>query len=103
MHITTVDFADGNEPTQIVCGAPNVAAGQKVIVATLGTTLYDGDKEFCIKRSKLRGVVSNGMICAEDEIGVGTSTMASWCYPKTRPQVCPQHNTLASKATTSSK
>ena len=58
---------------QIVCGAPNVAKGQKVIVATLGTVLYDGDKEFKIKKSKLRGVESNGMICAEDEIGVGTS------------------------------
>jgi phenylalanyl-tRNA synthetase beta chain len=50
-----------------------VAAGQKVIVATLGTKLYDGDKEFCIKKSKLRGIESYGMICAEDEIGVGTS------------------------------
>jgi len=58
---------------QIVCGAPNVAAGQKVIVATVGTVLYDGDKEFVIKKSKLRGVESCGMICAEDEIGVGTS------------------------------
>ena len=56
-----------------MCGAPNVAAGQKVIVATLGTKLYDGDKEFVIKKSKLRGVESNGMICAEDEIGIGTS------------------------------
>jgi phenylalanyl-tRNA synthetase beta chain len=56
-----------------VCGAPNVAAGQKVIVADLGCVLYDGDKEFVIKKSKLRGVESNGMICAEDEIGVGTS------------------------------
>ena len=58
---------------QIVCGAANVAAGQKVIVATLGTKLYDGDQSFTIKKSKLRGVESNGMICAEDEIGVGTS------------------------------
>ncbi len=73
LHVTTVDLGDGNAPSQIVCGAPNVAAGQKVIVATLGTKLYDGDKEFVIKKSKLRGVESNGMICAEDEIGVGTS------------------------------
>ena len=73
LHVTTVDLGDGNEPSQIVCGAPNVAAGQKVIVATLGTKLYDGDSEFVIKKSKLRGVESNGMICAEDEIGVGTS------------------------------
>lgn len=72
LHITTVDLGDG-EATQIVCGAPNVAAGQTVIVATVGTTLYDGDKEFKIKKSKIRGVESLGMICAEDEIGVGTS------------------------------
>ena len=70
MHVCTVDL--GKEaPSQIVCGAPNVAAGQKVIVADLGCVLYDGDKEFKIKKSKLRGVESNGMICAEDEIGVG--------------------------------
>lgn len=72
LHVTTVDLGDGGEPQQIVCGAPNVAAGQKVIVATVGTKLYDGDKEFVIKKSKLRGTESFGMICAEDEIGVGT-------------------------------
>ncbi len=72
LHITTVDLGDG-QPTQIVCGAPNVAAGQTVVVATVGTVLYDGDKEFKIKKSKIRGVESFGMICAEDEIGVGTS------------------------------
>ncbi len=72
LHVTTVDLGKG-EPSQIVCGAPNVAAGQKVIVADLGCVLYDGDKEFVIKKSKLRGVESCGMICAEDEIGVGTS------------------------------
>lgn len=72
LHITTVDLGNG-EPTQIVCGAPNVAAGQTVVVATVGTVLYDGDKEFVIKKSKIRGTESNGMICAEDEIGVGTS------------------------------
>ena len=72
MHITTVDEGAG-VVEQIVCGAPNVAAGQKVIVAQLGCKLYDGDKEFVIKKSKLRGVESNGMICAEDEIGIGTS------------------------------
>lgn len=71
MHICTVDVAQG-EPLQIVCGAPNVAAGQKVIVAVIGTKLYDGDECFTIKRSKLRGVESMGMICAEDEIGIGT-------------------------------
>ena len=72
LHVTTVDLGHG-EPSQIVCGAPNVAAGQKVIVADLGCVLYDGDQEFVIKKSKLRGVESNGMICAEDEIGIGTS------------------------------
>ncbi len=70
MHITTVNIGEA-EPVQIVCGAANVAAGQKVIVATLGTKLYDGDECFTIKKSKLRGVESNGMICAEDEIGIG--------------------------------
>ena len=72
MHITTVNLGQG-DPVQIVCGAANVAAGQMVVVATLGTKLYDGDECFTIKKSKLRGVESNGMICAEDEIGIGTS------------------------------
>ena len=72
MHVCTVNLGSG-EPQQIVCGAPNVAAGQKVVVATIGTKLYDGDTSFTIKKSKLRGVDSYGMICAEDEIGVGTS------------------------------
>lgn len=72
LHITTVDLGNG-EPTQIVCGAPNVAPGQTVVVATVGTILYDGDKEFQIKKSKIRGVESFGMICAEDEIGIGQS------------------------------
>ena len=72
LHITTVDLGNG-EPTQIVCGAPNVAAGQTVVVATVGTTLYSGDEEFMIKKSKIRGTESFGMICAEDEIGVGNS------------------------------
>ena len=71
MHVTTVNLGSG-DPVQIVCGAPNVAAGQKVVVATLGTKLYDGDDCFTIKKSKLRGIESNGMICAEDEIGLGT-------------------------------
>ena len=72
LHITTVDLGLP-QPVQIVCGAPNVAAGQFVVVATVGTTLYDGDKEFKIKKSKIRGVESFGMICAEDEIGLGAS------------------------------
>ena len=72
LHITTVNVG-GETPLNIVCGAPNVAAGQKVIVATIGTILYNGDESFTIKKSKLRGVPSEGMICAEDEIGVGES------------------------------
>ncbi|WP_444366391.1 phenylalanine--tRNA ligase subunit beta [Prevotella sp.] len=84
LHITTVDLGKG-EPQQIVCGAPNVTAGQKVIVADLGCVLYDGDKEFVIKKSKLRGVESNGMICAEDEIGVGTSHDGIIVLPEDAP------------------
>jgi phenylalanyl-tRNA synthetase beta chain len=57
----------------IVCGAPNVAEGQKVVVATEGTKLYFGDKEITISKTKMRGEISEGMICAEDEIGLGTS------------------------------
>ncbi|MDR2919312.1 MAG: phenylalanine--tRNA ligase subunit beta [Tannerella sp.] len=72
LHVTTVNLGDGN-PVQIVCGAPNVAAGQKVVVATVGTKLYSDDDEFTIKKSKIRGEESYGMICAEDEIGIGTS------------------------------
>lgn len=84
LHVTTVDL--GREtPSQIVCGAPNVAAGQKVVVADLGCVLYDGDKEFVIKKSKLRGVESNGMICAEDEIGVGTSHDGIIVLPEDAP------------------
>ncbi|MDE6854404.1 MAG: phenylalanine--tRNA ligase subunit beta, partial [Muribaculaceae bacterium] len=74
LHITTVDLEGNGNPTQIVCGAPNVAAGQIVVVATVGTTLYTPEGEsFKIKKSKIRGVESFGMICAEDEIGVGSS------------------------------
>ncbi|MCG8578074.1 MAG: phenylalanine--tRNA ligase subunit beta [Flavobacteriales bacterium] len=73
LNVTTVDVASG-EPLQIVCGAPNVEAGQKVVVATPGCTLYpDPEKGFKIKKSKIRGVESNGMICAEDELGLGES------------------------------
>lgn len=74
LHITTVDLEGNGNPTQIVCGAPNVDAGQIVVVATVGTTLYAPDgSEFKIKKSKIRGVESFGMICAEDEIGIGNS------------------------------
>ena len=72
LHLTTVDVG-GDEPLKIVCGAPNVATGQMVVVAVIGAKLYDGDKEFVIKKSKIRGEESFGMICAEDEIGVGVS------------------------------
>ncbi len=73
LKITTVDLGDG-VPVQIVCGASNVAAGQKVPVATIGTVLYDKEGEsFTIKKGKIRGQESHGMICAEDEIGLGTS------------------------------
>lgn len=72
LHIAKVDVGS-DELLQIVCGAPNCRAGIKTIVATIGTKLYDGDNSFTIKRSKLRGVESFGMLCAEDEIGVGTS------------------------------
>lgn len=72
LRVTTVDLGDGNPPVQIVCGAPNVAAGQKVPVATIGTTLYDKEgNAFQIKKGKIRGEESHGMICAEDELGLG--------------------------------
>lgn len=84
LHITNVNVGNyeaqgsvtneaGDHILHIVCGAPNVAAGQKVIVATIGTVLYDGEEKFTIKRGKIRGEESLGMICAEDEIGVGAS------------------------------
>jgi len=72
LSVTTVNVGEG-EPIQIVCGAPNVAAGQKVLVATVGTTLYNGDEPWKIKKGKIRGEVSEGMICAEDELGLGQS------------------------------
>ena len=84
LHITTVHIGE-EEPLQIVCGAPNVAAGQKVIVATIGTVLYDGDQSFTIKKGKLRGEDSCGMICAEDEIGVGTDHAGIIVLPEDTP------------------
>lgn len=86
LHITTVRINDTDEPLQIVCGAPNVAAGQKVIVATIGTKLYPVDgSEFVIKRSKIRGVESFGMLCAEDEIGIGTNHDGIIILPQDTP------------------
>ena len=84
LHITKVNIGEG-EPLPIVCGAPNVAAGQKVIVATIGTVLYDGDESFTIKKGKLRGEDSWGMICAEDEIGVGTDHAGIIVLPADTP------------------
>ena len=85
LHITTTRVAPDAEPLQIVCGAPNVAAGQKVIVATVGTVLYDGDEKFTIKKGKIRGEESLGMICAEDEIGVGSSHDGIMVLPADTP------------------
>ena len=70
LHVTTVNQGSG-DPVQIVCGAPNVAAGQKVVVATIGAKIYEGDESFTIKPSKLRGVESSGMLCSEKELGLG--------------------------------
>ena len=84
LHITKVNVGQA-EPLPIVCGAPNVAAGQKVIVATVGTVLYDGDQSFTIKKGKLRGEDSWGMICAEDEIGVGTDHAGIIVLPADTP------------------
>ena len=84
LHITKVNVGEP-EPLPIVCGAPNVAAGQKVIVATVGTVLYDGDQSFTIKKGKLRGEDSFGMICAEDEIGVGTDHAGIIVLPADTP------------------
>lgn len=84
LHITTVNVG-GEEPLQIVCGAPNVAAGQKVVVAVNGTKLYKDDEVFTIKRSKIRSVESNGMICAEDEIGIGKDHAGIIVLPENAP------------------
>jgi len=84
LSCTTVNIGSG-EPLKIVCGAPNVAAGQTVLVATIGTKLYDGDKEFEIKKSQIRGEDSFGMICAEDELGLGTSHDGIMVLPDSVP------------------
>ena len=72
LSLTTVDAGQG-EPLSVVCGAPNVATGQKVLLATVGTTLYFKEEPLVIKKAKIRGAVSEGMICAEDELGLGKS------------------------------
>jgi phenylalanyl-tRNA synthetase beta chain len=84
LHLTTVNIGS-DEPLHIVCGAPNVAAGQKVIVAVIGTILYDGDKEIKIKKTKIRGQESFGMICAEDEIGIGSDHSGIIVLPADTP------------------
>lgn len=84
LHLTTVNVGEA-QPLNIVCGAPNVAAGQKVIVATIGTVLYNGDEAFTIKKSKIRGAESAGMICAEDEIGIGSSHDGIMVLPPDTP------------------
>lgn len=86
LHVTTVDLGQG-EPLQIVCGAPNVAAGGKVVVATINTMLYPtGEAEgFKIKKSKIRGIESFGMLCAEDEIGIGTDHAGIILLPEDTP------------------
>src|SRR5512133_3319484 len=71
LSVTTVNIGNP-EPLHIVCGAPNVAAGQKVYVAPAGTWVFKGDERFELKKTKIRGEISEGMICAEDELGIGT-------------------------------
>jgi len=84
LHTTTVNVGQ-EELLHIVCGAPNVAAGQKVIVALVGATIYKGSESFTINKSKIRGEVSEGMICAEDEIGIGTSHEGILVLPQDTP------------------
>lgn len=84
LSITTVNIGS-EEILPIVCGAPNVAAGQKVVVATVGTTLYDGNQEFTIKKAKIRGEVSEGMICSEVEIGTGADDSGIMVLPADTP------------------
>ena len=89
MHVTAVD-AGGAEPLQIVCGAPNVAAGQKVAVAAVGATLYFADgSEVKIKKAKLRGIESCGMICAPDELGLGADHNGIMTLPPDAPVGAP--------------
>jgi phenylalanyl-tRNA synthetase beta chain len=84
LSVTTVDIGEENI-LNIVCGAPNVAEGQKVVVATIGTTIFNGDESFQIKKAKIRGVVSEGMICAEDETGLGNNHDGILVLPDNAP------------------
>ena len=101
LHVTTVDVGTG-EPLQIVCGAPNCRAGLKVLCATVGTVLYPGggDEEFKIKRSKIRGVESLGMLCAEANWASEPRTTGSWSFPPMPWQVRRPGTTSASRTTT---
>jgi len=81
LSITTVNIGT-EKALPIVCGAPNVAAGQKVVVATVGTTIFDGNQELTIKKAKIRGEVSEGMICSEVEIGTGTNGSGIMVLPE---------------------
>ncbi len=92
LHITTVDVGSG-QPLQIVCGAPNVAAGQKVVCAKIGTKIWTSDTEFYeIKKGKLRGEVSEGMLCAEDELQLGNSHDGIMVLPDDAPVGMPAHD-----------
>ncbi len=84
LHVTLVDTGSG-QPLQVVCGAPNVRAGQKVLLATVGTTLFKGDERIRISEAKIRGVRSQGMICAEDELGLGDSHEGIMVLPEDTP------------------
>ena len=85
LHLTTVDVGAA-EPLHIVCGAPNVAAGQKVVCAQIGTKIWTSDTEFHeIKKGKLRGAVSEGMLCAEDELQLGSSHDGIMVLPDDAP------------------
>ncbi|MBO4307490.1 MAG: phenylalanine--tRNA ligase subunit beta [Bacteroidales bacterium] len=85
LHLTTVDIG-GERPLNIVCGAPNVAAGQKVVCATIGTKIWTSETEFYeIKKGKLRGAVSEGMLCAEDELQLGNSHDGIMVLPDDAP------------------
>jgi phenylalanyl-tRNA synthetase beta chain len=107
LSLTTVDVGTG-EPLSIVCGAPNVAAGQQVIVALVGATLHPTSGEpFVIKKAKIRGAVSEGMLCAEDEIGLGTSHAGIMVLPTDGPALrlpngTPAAQYLTEKPTTES-
>lgn len=93
LSVTTVNQGSG-EPVQIVCGAPNVAAGQKVVVAAIGAKIYEGDECFTIKQSKLRGVESHGMICSEKELGLSDDHSGIMVLPPMLFPVLPHRNIL---------